>query len=349
MALKGLGLEGVNVGDKIQDVINALDLIAQEFRLFASAPLDYIMGGLEQGDLIDLIYDNFDGGKKGLASATGMNQAQLHQYLKTLSNDDLKALLASKSSASVVSSITAGGLAKISADTVGDIGTTGVGGVDAIASAMANSKGAAGQTTSEGGNQSMAGLQLMNSLQNYKGDMPGYPGYGTAPLWQFLDDMYSLVEAGEIPEARFKKEFDAVQTLLTDARNTGMDMSNILGGVGNLNNPRHSYYSKYQFRQYGGPVGMGNPYIVGERGAELFTPLTAGTITPSNELATGQGNMSILAKLDQLNATMAQVAGNTGNTAQTDALHNQISTLRQLLSEAKRTYRVSRDLRNNTV
>jgi hypothetical protein len=81
----------------------------------------------------------------------------------------------------------------------------------------------------------------------------------------------------------------------------------------------------------------------------LFTPLTAGTITPSNELATGQGNMSILAKLDQLNATMAQVAGNTGNTAQTDALHNQISTLRQLLSEAKRTYRVSRDLRNNTV
>jgi phage-related minor tail protein len=128
-----------------------------------------------------------------------------------------------------------------------------------------------------------------------------------------------------------------------------MDVSNILGGVGNLNNPRHSYHQKYQFRQYGGPVGMGNPYVVGERGAELFTPLTAGTITPSNELATGQGNMSILAKLDQLNATMAQVAGNTGNTAQTDALHNQISTLRQLLSEAKRTYRVSRDLRNNTV
>ena len=349
LALKGLGLEGVNVGDKIQDVINALDLIAQEFRLFASAPLDYIMGGLEQGDLIDLIYDNFDGGKKGLASATGMNQAQLHQYLKTLSNDDLKALLASKSSASVVSSITAGGMAKISTDTVGDIGTTGVSGVDAVASAMANSKGAAGQTTSEGGNQSMAGLQLMNYLQNYKGNMPGYPGYGTAPLWQFLDDMYSLVEAGEIPESRFKSEFDAVQTLLTDARNSGMDMSNILGGVGNLNNPRHSYYSKYQFRQYGGPVGMGNPYVVGERGAELFTPLTAGTITPSNELATGQGNMSILAKLDQLNATMAQVAGNTGNTAQTDALHNQISTLRQLLSEAKRTYRVSRDLRNNTV
>ena len=94
---------------------------------------------------------------------------------------------------------------------------------------------------------------------------------------------------------------------------------------------------------------MVNPYIVGERGAERFTPLTAGTITPSNELATAQGNMSILAKLDQLNSTMAQVAGNTGNGAQVDALNNQISTLRQLLGEAKRTYRVSRDLRNNTV
>ena len=94
---------------------------------------------------------------------------------------------------------------------------------------------------------------------------------------------------------------------------------------------------------------MGNPYIVGERGPELFIPNTAGTVTPTGELATAQGNMSILAKLDQLNSTMSLVAGNTGSKAQVDALNNQISTLRQLLSEAKRTYRVSRDLRDNTV
>ena len=123
----------------------------------------------------------------------------------------------------------------------------------------------------------------------------------------------------------------------------------VIGNAG-LNDTRQSYVKDgISFRQYGGPVGMGNPYIVGERGAELFTPLTAGTITPSNELATAQGNMSILAKLDQLNSTMSLVAGNTGNKSQVDALNNQISTLRQLLSEAKRTYRVRLDLRDNTV
>ena len=342
-----MGLDDIDIGASIQKVISSLDLIAEEFKLFASAPLDYIMGGLEQGDLIDLIYKNFDGGKKGLASATGMNQAQLGQYLKTLSTDDLKALLASKKSADMVASITAGGVEKISTDTVGDIGTTGTAGVDSIASAMENSVGAAGQTTSEGGNQAMAGLQLMNYLQNYKGNMPGYPDYGTAPLWQFLDDMYSLVEDGSIPESRFAQEFDAIQKLLTDARSSGMDMSNILGGVGNLNNPRHGYSNNYQFKQYGGAVGMSNPYIVGERGAELFTPSTAGTITPNNELATAKDSLAIANKLDQLNATMKLVASNTNNAASTEAMNEQISTLRSLLGEAKRTYRVSRDLRDS--
>ena len=89
------------------------------------------------------------------------------------------------------------------------------------------------------------------------------------------------------------------------------------------------------------------PHIVGERGAELFTPGTSGTITPNNELATAKDSLAIANKLDQLNATMKLVASNTNNAASTEAMNEQISTLRSLLGEAKRTYRVSRDLRDS--
>ena len=40
-------------------------------------------------------------------------------------------------------------------------------------------------------------------------------------------------------------------------------------------------------RAVGGPVSAGSPYVVGERGPELFIPDVSGTIIPSNEMATG--------------------------------------------------------------
>lgn len=40
-------------------------------------------------------------------------------------------------------------------------------------------------------------------------------------------------------------------------------------------------------RAIGGPVQSGSPYMVGERGAELFVPNTSGTIVPSNKLGSG--------------------------------------------------------------
>jgi hypothetical protein len=41
----------------------------------------------------------------------------------------------------------------------------------------------------------------------------------------------------------------------------------------------------------GGPVMGGTSYLVGERGAELFTPTSNGVITPNNKL--GGGNTTI--------------------------------------------------------
>lgn len=43
------------------------------------------------------------------------------------------------------------------------------------------------------------------------------------------------------------------------------------------------------FRAEGGPVSARSPYIVGERGPELFVPNSSGTIIPNNKLAAGGG------------------------------------------------------------
>jgi len=46
----------------------------------------------------------------------------------------------------------------------------------------------------------------------------------------------------------------------------------------------------------GGPVGAGKTYLVGERGPELFTPSTSGTIIPND--FTGGGNVSVNVNVD---------------------------------------------------
>jgi hypothetical protein len=47
-------------------------------------------------------------------------------------------------------------------------------------------------------------------------------------------------------------------------------------------------------RAMGGPVSpSGGPYIVGERGPELFTPSSSGSITPNNALGGGGANITV--------------------------------------------------------
>jgi hypothetical protein len=47
-------------------------------------------------------------------------------------------------------------------------------------------------------------------------------------------------------------------------------------------------------RALGGPVSGGRPYLVGERGPELFTPRSSGRITPNNELGGGRTEVRIV-------------------------------------------------------
>jgi hypothetical protein len=65
-----------------------------------------------------------------------------------------------------------------------------------------------------------------------------------------------------------------------------------LGGAGALSTP--GLYSGLSFRATGGPVTSGSPYIVGERGPELFVPGRSGSIVPNNRLAAGGGGDTVV-------------------------------------------------------
>ena len=48
----------------------------------------------------------------------------------------------------------------------------------------------------------------------------------------------------------------------------------------------------FGFRAMGGPVSSGSPYVVGEKGPELFVPHASGTIVPNNKMGGGSGSGS---------------------------------------------------------
>lgn len=75
----------------------------------------------------------------------------------------------------------------------------------------------------------------------------------------------------------------------------------------------------FLFRANGGPVNNGSPYIVGERGPELFVPNSSGTIIPNNRLGGGGGDVSVTVNVD---ASGSQVQGDQG---QAKALGSAIS------------------------
>ena len=77
----------------------------------------------------------------------------------------------------------------------------------------------------------------------------------------------------------------------------------ILGLFSNLFNfsttPLNDIQSTPMLAANGGPVGMRQPYIVGERGPELFVPNQSGNIIPNHDLAgVGGGSTNIVVNVD---------------------------------------------------
>lgn len=57
------------------------------------------------------------------------------------------------------------------------------------------------------------------------------------------------------------------------------------------------------FKAAGGPVSGGRPYIVGERGPELFVPGSSGSIVPNGKLASSSPVVNIVTNIDARGAT----------------------------------------------
>lgn len=110
----------------------------------------------------------------------------------------------------------------------------------------------------------------------------------------FIDD---LIEGKSAAEA-FSNVLSNIASKLLDV---GLD--NLFGGKG--------FNIAGLFgggRQAGGPVSSGTTYLVGEKGPELFTPSSAGNITPNHQLGGKGGDIVFAPVVDARGADAAAVA-----------------------------------------
>jgi len=77
-----------------------------------------------------------------------------------------------------------------------------------------------------------------------------------------------------------------------------------LTGFGNLESTGGNVFAGFTPRANGGPVSTGTPYMVGERGPELFVPSNSGTIVPNNALG---GDVNVVVNVTE---TQTDTRGN---------------------------------------
>lgn len=94
-------------------------------------------------------------------------------------------------------------------------------------------------------------------------------------------------QAGEIISQSFEDAIFAGEKLSEVLRNLAQDLLRMAfreAVTAPLGTGLGSFF-KNLFRAEGGPVGAGNPYIVGERGPELFVPRSSGSIVSNDNLS----------------------------------------------------------------
>jgi hypothetical protein len=100
------------------------------------------------------------------------------------------------------------------------------------------------------------------------------------------------MQAGEMIASGFEDAIFSGEKLSKVLKQLGLDLVRLVfqnvvtaplaSGVGN-------FINKALFRADGGPVSSGSPYIVGERGPELFVPGASGSIVPNDAMRSGGG------------------------------------------------------------
>lgn len=103
-----------------------------------------------------------------------------------------------------------------------------------------------------------------------------------------FNGLFDAIRAGENPVKAFFQSLgqaltQLIQKLIAAVLQAAL-LSAITGGAASFGK---SFKSLIGFRAEGGPVFSGKPYVVGEKGPELFIPQGGGRIVPNNEMNAG--------------------------------------------------------------
>ena len=108
----------------------------------------------------------------------------------------------------------------------------------------------------------------------------------------FNKSWFEASKALSISETIMNTYKGASSALATPPPWVGIAFASTITALG-LANVARIRAQKYQGREMGGTVRSGQPYIVGEAGAELFTPNQTGSITPNNAMGGNNVNINI--------------------------------------------------------
>lgn len=123
----------------------------------------------------------------------------------------------------------------------------------------------------------------------------------------------------------FVKAFGAAKNLISKVASNPVGRAAMTAAGGPLG---ALVANRLRKRAMGGPVSAGSPYLVGERGPELFVPKRSGGIVPNHQLA-GAGGISLT-----INSLTINGAANANDVR--DGVRMALSDFKRLLAQAQR-------------
>jgi hypothetical protein len=134
----------------------------------------------------------------------------------------------------------------------------------------------------------------LNKTQETYIETLGLTSEETDRLKRSMMELQMIQEAGNLIAQGFEDAILSGQKLSEVVRSLGRDLvrlvfsqmvtqplaAGISGGI----------QKALGFKAMGGPVASGSPYVVGEKGPELFVPHASGTIVPNNKMGGGSGS-----------------------------------------------------------
>lgn len=327
-----------------EDISNAFGLISKELKYFAADPLDYVLGGASNQLKNQIAFEEIGNGDElagrqnlvvaadaaasndGEGTGFSANQKQTAMaILAKASPEENAAFIAEPSK-----------LADAVADSNGvKLGFSDSAQVSSEVAALVND---AKHVSADG--------DVLESARTYLGQakakswaIKGPSGQVVATSDDFargFDQMFDAIytqweQAGSKDKPYWLRQFKAEQRSIQEAIDfykqdgEGSPSYPIAGQIREYLNTMtaggegfagYKGLNVQQFKQYGGnirSVGMDNPYVVGERGPELFTPSTGGTVTPNDELATTSGTTLVTAGIDKTNKLLGELLATATN------------------------------------